>query len=72
MKYENISTLEELAAYINSRDDWDTLYLDDIIQCNGWKKEQNGDAICSDNEDNILVIDDCGHANVFNLRDLEE
>lgn len=72
MKYENISTLEELAAYINSRDDWDTLYLDDIIQCNGWKKEQNGDVICSDNEDNILVIDDCGHANVFNLRDLEE
>ena len=72
MKHENIITLEELAAYINSRDDWDVLYLDDIIQRNGWNKERNGDAICSDNEGNILIMDCCGHSHVFDLRDFEE
>ena len=65
MKQSEVKTLEQLADYINEREDW-PLEVDDIIESNGWKcLPENDWVVCLDSEGNeMIVINDNGKAEI--------
>ena len=61
---KKITTLDQLANYINESNDWQ-LDVEDIIEQNGWHSDC-GDTygVCHDDNDNKVVINEQGIAEV--------
>lgn len=61
MKANEITTLDQLAEYINSKEDY-PLEASDIIKRNGWTEESDNEwYVCSSDTERI-VFDDDGEA----------
>ena len=64
MKQSEVKTLEQLADYINEREDW-PLEVDDIIESNGWKYVPENDwVVCLDSEGNRAELNEDGKVEV--------
>lgn len=64
MKQSEVKTLEQLADYINEREDW-PLEVDDIIESNGWKYLKENDwVVCLDSEGNRAELNENGKVEV--------
>ena len=64
MKQSEVKTLEQLADYINEREDW-PLKVDDIIESNGWKYLKENDwVVCLDSEGNRAELNEDGKVEV--------
>ena len=64
MKQSEVKTLEQLADYINEREDW-PLEVDDIIERNGWKYLPENDwVVCLDAEGNRAELNEDGKVEV--------
>ena len=58
MKANEITTLDQLADFINSKDDF-PLELFDIIKRNGWTEESDNEwYVCSSDTERIVYNDD--------------
>ena len=64
---KKITTLDQLANYINESNDWQ-LDVEDIIEQNGWHSDC-GDTygVCHDDKGNKVVINEQGDAEVITL-----
>ena len=64
---KKITTLDQLAYYINESNDWQ-LDVEDIIELNGWHSDC-GDTygVCHDDKGNKVVINEQGDAEVITL-----
>ena len=62
---KKITTLYQLADYINDNNDWQ-LDVEDIIEQNGWHSDC-GDTygVCHDDNNNKVVINEQGNAEVI-------
>ena len=62
---KKITTLYQLADYINDNNDWQ-LVVEDIIEQNGWHSDC-GDTygVCHDDNNNKVVINEQGNAEVI-------
>ena len=61
-----ITTMQELADYINAKDEW-PLEVEDIIEANGWINDCGTDwGICHNDKEKVVVNDD-GKAEVVIL-----
>ena len=64
MKQSEVKTLEQLADYINEREDW-PLEVDDIIESNGWKcLAENDWVVCLDSEGNRAELNEEGKVEI--------
>ena len=67
MEPKKIKTLEELAQYINSHEDW-MLEVNDLIESNGWEDETGiSYGICHDGKRRLL-FDDNMNAVVIDIK----
>ena len=65
MKQSEVKTLEQLADYINEREDW-PLEVDDIIASNGWQDLAENDwVVCLDSEGNRAELNEKGMVEVI-------
>ena len=64
---KKITTLDQLADYINESNGWQ-LDVEDIIELNGWHSDC-GDTygVCHDDKGNKVVINEQGDAEVITL-----
>ena len=61
-KKDGIKTLEQLADYINSMQEWER-QVREIIEKNGWESDFHVvDGVCHDNNGNFVEIDEDGNA----------
>ena len=64
---KKITTLDQLADYINESNDWQ-LDVEDIIELNGWHRDcGDTDGVCHDDNGNKVVINEQGDAEVITL-----
>ena len=62
---EKITTLYQLADYINDNNDWQ-LDVEDIIEKNGWHSDCGDNyGVCHDDNNNKVVINEQGNAEVI-------
>ena len=64
MKTNNITTLEELAQYINQNEDY-PMDVEDIVKANGWTLGDNDFDVCKDANE-VLTMDE--NTGVFVVR----
>ena len=64
---KKITTLDQLADYINESNDWQ-LDVEDIIELNGWHSDCGEIyGVCHDDNGNKVVINEQGDAEVITL-----
>lgn len=64
---KKITTLDQLADYINESNDWQ-LDVEDIIELNGWYNDCGETyGVCHDDNGNKVVINEQGDAEVITL-----
>jgi len=59
-KFIRISTLTELAEFINSKDNWDSATINEAIFSNGWIDEQNKpNGVARNGNERCMLDNDC-------------